>query len=97
MLVRIKVKLADVLDGIDLSHSAEGDVINVAERDGAILIAEGWAEAAAGDEMVTCAPVQTEREVAADDGVPSWNMADGSRWWEDHSSLVPASSSKHDI
>jgi hypothetical protein len=44
MLVRITRKLADRVDGIDLSHCTVGDVIELAECDGQMIIAEGWAE-----------------------------------------------------
>jgi CheY-like chemotaxis protein len=42
--VRLTRKLAQHLDGIDLSHRNVGDVIDVPEREARILIAEGWAE-----------------------------------------------------
>jgi hypothetical protein len=57
MLVRLTVKLAEVLDGIDLSHCAEGDVIEIADRQGDVLIAEGWAERVSAEERVSCVPI----------------------------------------
>jgi hypothetical protein len=69
MLVLLKVKLADVVNGLDLSHCSEGDVIEVAERDGALLIAEHWAEHVSGQEAASRGRARIERDVAADAGV----------------------------
>jgi hypothetical protein len=44
MLVRLTVKLADMVNGVDLSQWSEGDVIELPARAAAMLIAEGWAE-----------------------------------------------------
>lgn len=75
MFVRLKVKLAEVVNGLDLSHCVEGDVIETSDRDGAMLIAERWAEPAP-EESVTCRPRRVERTVAADEGVPrGWRKA----------------------
>jgi len=41
--VRIVCKLADSMDGIDLSYCAAGDLIDLAERDARIMVAERWA------------------------------------------------------
>lgn len=68
MLVRLTVKLAEVVNGLDLSHCAEGDVIDVTERDAAMLIAEGWAERTTERAVETCEPITVERDVAADTG-----------------------------
>jgi hypothetical protein len=43
MRVRLIRKLADVLDGIDVSGHAEGDVLNLPRRQAQLLIAELWA------------------------------------------------------
>ena len=51
MFVRLKTKLAEVVDGVDLSYCAEGDVIELPEQQAAMLIAEGWAKRAAPDEV----------------------------------------------
>lgn len=37
-------KLANMLNGVDLTHVKEGDVIYVPEATAAMLIREGWAE-----------------------------------------------------
>lgn len=44
MQVRLTRKLANLIDGIDLSRRNVGDIIDVPEREARILIAEGWAE-----------------------------------------------------
>lgn len=47
MLVRLTKKLAEVVNGLDLSQCAEGDLLDLPERDARMLLAEGWAEASA--------------------------------------------------
>jgi hypothetical protein len=42
MQVRLKRKLAQRIDGIDLSNHEVGDVIDLPERKARILVAEGW-------------------------------------------------------
>jgi hypothetical protein len=41
--IRLTRKLADWIDGIDLSDAAVGDVLDVPITEAHILIAEGWA------------------------------------------------------
>jgi len=43
MRVRISRKLADSVDGIDLSHCAVGDVIDLADHQARMIVAERWA------------------------------------------------------
>ena len=43
MKVRLTRKLAEEIDGIDLSHLHAGDVINLPDPDARTLMAEGWA------------------------------------------------------
>jgi hypothetical protein len=43
MRVRILRKLADWLDGVDLTHCDVGEVIDLPEHDGALVVAENWA------------------------------------------------------
>ena len=43
MRVRVVRKLADWVDGIDLSHCTAGDLIDLADRQARIMIAERWA------------------------------------------------------
>ena len=44
MFVRLTRKLADTLDGVDVSRARVGDIIQVSDEEGVALIAEGWAE-----------------------------------------------------
>jgi hypothetical protein len=39
--MRFTVKAAEMVNGVDLSHCVEGDTIEVAARDAALLIAGG--------------------------------------------------------
>lgn len=75
MLVRLSAKLAEIVNGLDLSHCEEGDVIAVTDRDGKMLLAEGWAEQAPADEPVSCEPKHVEPVIAADEGLPGWRKA----------------------
>jgi hypothetical protein len=43
MLIRLVRKLADHLDGIDVSRYREGDVFELPRREAELLIAETWA------------------------------------------------------
>ena len=42
--VRLTKKLANVMDGVDVSHARTGDILNVSDSHGKMLIAEEWAE-----------------------------------------------------
>ena len=44
MFVTLTRKLAEVVNGIDISAYAEGDVIELSPSDAQLLIAERWAE-----------------------------------------------------
>jgi hypothetical protein len=44
MQVRLTRKLADVIDGVDLSRHEVGDVFDVPAVEAQLLIAEGWAD-----------------------------------------------------
>jgi hypothetical protein len=57
MIVRLAKKLAETMDGVDLSRCAEGDVIELPERRAEVLIAEGWAERVSASAIATSAPV----------------------------------------
>lgn len=46
MRVRVIRKFADVIDGVDLSRCAAGDLIGVTDPEARLLIAEGWAKPA---------------------------------------------------
>ena len=43
MRVRLLRKLAERIDGVDLSRHAVGDTFSVSAEDARLLIAEGWA------------------------------------------------------
>ena len=58
MKVRITHTLAELIDGIDLSHVSPGEVVDLPARDAVILIAEGWALPSGGDRTV--APPRAE-------------------------------------
>ena len=45
MKVRLILKLAEMVDGVDLSNHEIGDVLDLPERKARLLIAEGWAVA----------------------------------------------------
>lgn len=82
MRVRIVRKLADWVDGVDLSHCTAGDVIDLAERQARLMIAEQWA-------------VYARREAdrvasAASEGASVATLAQGRRLGADrrHSSRV---------
>ena len=42
--VRLIRKLAERLNGVDLSKVCVGDVLDLSSKDARILVAEGWAE-----------------------------------------------------
>jgi hypothetical protein len=44
MRVRLTRKLAEAIDGVDLSGHAVGETFDLARRDAQLLMAEGWAE-----------------------------------------------------
>lgn len=46
MLLRVRIirKLAEVLDGVDVSQVQEGDCVDLPAWEARLLIAEGWAE-----------------------------------------------------
>ncbi|HMJ82973.1 MAG TPA: hypothetical protein VK504_07390 [Vicinamibacterales bacterium] len=43
MQVRLTKKLAEAIDGIDLSDRRVGDVVDLSKHDAEMLLAEGWA------------------------------------------------------
>ena len=49
MLIRLTLKLADTLDGIDVSHVRQGDLVEMSALDAELMIAEGWAKRVAGN------------------------------------------------
>ena len=65
MYVRLTKKLAEIVDGIDISHCSEGDVIDLPDREANVLFAEGWAEPVSPGELPTCAAVLENGRPAA--------------------------------
>jgi hypothetical protein len=61
MKIRLTKRFARLLDGIDVSRAKAGEVLDLSERDAALLILEGWA-----------APVDADGELAhqPDAGLP---------------------------
>lgn len=43
MLVRLTLKLANLMDGIDVSRIRQGDLIDLSDAEAMLLVAEGWA------------------------------------------------------
>jgi hypothetical protein len=43
MRVRLTRRLANYIDGVDLSRRSVGDVLDLPEHDAEMLVAEGWA------------------------------------------------------
>ena len=48
MKVQLIKKLAEMLDGIDLSAYQPGDILDLSRAEAALLVAEGWAVRASG-------------------------------------------------
>ena len=69
MKVRLIRKLADQLDGVDVTHKRVGDVLDLKPEEARALVAEGWATAAErrrssaspafGDRRRSCSPSLT--------------------------------------
>ena len=66
MLVRLVRKLADNLDGIDVSGYREGDVLDLPAGRAALLIAEQWAVPFRSRERRRKASIVNERSLAAE-------------------------------
>jgi hypothetical protein len=64
MKVRLTKKLAETIDGIDVSECVEGDVIELPAPSAELLIAEAWAERVSSDAVATHAPVCQPRRRA---------------------------------
>lgn len=50
MKVRLTRKLAELINGVDLSKAHAGDTLDLTERDARTLVAEGWAVYDAGEQ-----------------------------------------------
>jgi TolA-binding protein len=78
MWIRLTRKLAQCLDGIDVSQYEVGDVFELTRGEGELLIAEGWAEPHARVSTRVYQPrkASTEQRVAeapAVDNEPVWS------------------------
>jgi hypothetical protein len=51
MKVRLTRKFADLINGIDLSRAHTGETLDLTQREAEILLAEGWAEYAGGEQL----------------------------------------------
>jgi hypothetical protein len=56
MYVRLTCKLAEIMEGVDLSSHAEGDIIQLSDHDGRLLLMGGWAQCV-DDERVRSTPL----------------------------------------
>ena len=52
MHVKLTRKLANSLDGVDVSNARVGDIIDVSTEEAAALVREGWAEGVDVDSSV---------------------------------------------
>ena len=64
--IRLLRKLADRLDGIDVSGSKEGDVLDLPRRQAELLIAEQWALPYRLTDELRATSAAPERVVAAE-------------------------------
>jgi hypothetical protein len=60
MKIKLTRKLADHLDGVDVTPNVAGDVLNLPRRQAELLVAEGWAEPIAHPLALTF-PVEAAR------------------------------------
>ena len=64
--VRLTKKLANVMDGVDVSHARAGDILDVSDSQGAMLIAEAWAEPCdSPDSSSGASPAQSPHRVTS--------------------------------
>ena len=54
MLVRLTHKLANLMDGIDVSRIRQGDLIDLTDAEAMLLVAEGWAVEVGGNGRRAC-------------------------------------------
>jgi hypothetical protein len=79
MWIRLTRKLAQLLDGIDVSQYKVGDVFELTRAEGELLIAEGWAEPyvrvrARVYRQRKASTEQRASEAAAIDNEPVWSV-----------------------
>lgn|SRR5688572_17449698 len=63
MLIRLTRKLADCIDGVDLSHYSVGDVLDLPAWEARLLIAEAWASPSEGAADETHPRTPTDEEL----------------------------------
>jgi hypothetical protein len=51
-----------MIDGVNLEEAEVGDRLQLSKRDAEVLIAEGWAERAAGERRVRLLPRRAQAE-----------------------------------
>ena len=66
MRVRLIRKLAEYIDGVDLSRSRTGDILDLSPYEARLLIAERWAVRDTGPSETRHATVAFHRAIAAD-------------------------------
>jgi hypothetical protein len=66
MRVKLTNKLAEKMEGVDLSLYADGDVIDLSHADALLLIRGGWAEPVRANEERIAAIPRQRGNVAAD-------------------------------
>jgi hypothetical protein len=69
MRVRLTRKLAECVDGVDLSRFRQGDILDLSLREAGLLISEGWAVPHGGATETRGRSAPPIREVAADSAV----------------------------
>jgi hypothetical protein len=70
MRVRLNRKLANVIDGLDVSGCRVGDVLDLPPRDALLLVAEGWAQLEERSAARETAPRAYDRQPIAHDRSP---------------------------
>src|SRR5690349_17187274 len=65
MRIRLTKKLAERLDGIDVSFRRVGDVLDLPLHDAVLLVAEGWARPVADTDLSARTNPDTESESVA--------------------------------
>jgi hypothetical protein len=85
MLIRLTRKLADCLDGVDLSHYSVGDVLDLPTWEANLLIAEAWASPAEAtiDEPRPCRVTEEELRCIREQ-LTNWSERQERRRAEDH-------------
>jgi hypothetical protein len=83
MQIRLTRKLADCLDGVDLSHYSVGDVLDLPRHEAHLLIAEGWAVASEGTHERPFTPTDEELRCIREQ-LENWAEQKDRRRAEDH-------------